>query len=373
MRSHVTVIIKPTHECNLSCKYCCVEKNAATGRMDSKTLENATEQVMKLRRDSIHWIWHGGEPTLMGMDFFEEAIRLQGKYQNGHRIRNSIQTNSTLIDDKFLDFLINNQFSISSSLDGPEEINNLTRVYSDGRGSFKDAWKTIQIIRERGKKIGIICVLTKKNISSIDKIYNFFRENNISLKINPLINIGKAVDNKNELEIEGAEYGIYLVKLFEKWFYEKDIGININPLSNILRSFISGENNIGSCHSSGQSYSCRDNFISIDPLGDVYPCGKFCGVEEYLLGNIHELNLQDILNSTKHIEMDNRCRTLAADGCADACKTCRYIKICSSRCLHNAYLKDRTYNKINPYCSSYKILFNHIEKALNNELKKAEV
>lgn len=123
MHSSLTVVIKPTNECNLSCKYCCVEKTAEQGRMTSATLEKATEQIMTLPgTNRIRWIWHGGEPALMGVDFFEEAVTLQRRYLKGHSVRNGIQSNATLIDDRFLEFLLDNHFAVTSSIDGPEEI-----------------------------------------------------------------------------------------------------------------------------------------------------------------------------------------------------------------------------------------------------------
>jgi len=213
MHSSLTVIIKPTNECNLSCKYCCVEKTAERGRMTSATLEKATQQIMTLPgRDRIRWIWHGGEPALMGVDFFEEAVKLQSRYQNRHLLRNGIQTNATLLSESLLEFLLDNHFVITSSIDGPEEINNLTRTYPDGRGAFKDAWRAIERIREKTKetsidgsngasRIGIICVLSRKNIAKIDQVYQFFRENNLSVKMNPLIPAGKAVDDLTGLSL----------------------------------------------------------------------------------------------------------------------------------------------------------------------------
>jgi uncharacterized protein len=374
MGSNITAIIKPTHECNLSCKYCCVEKSAEQGRMTSATLEKVIQQIMTLPgREWIHWIWHGGEPALMGVDFFEEAVKLQSRYQNGHHLRNGIQSNATLIDDKFLDFLMDNYFTITSSIDGPEELHNLTRIYPDGRGSFKDAWKGIQRIREKMKEMaidgnngsshmGIICVLSRKNITKLDQVYQFFRENNVSVKMNPLIPAGRAVDDLTGLGIGPAEYGSALVRLFETWFYEPEVGIDVNPLSDALRSCLT--NTSAGCQFSG---SCRDSFISIGPKGDVYPCGRFNGSKDFWLGNIHEENLKDILKSRKHLEMGERCKTID-----DECSACDYLDVCGSGCMYNAYIGNGSLSKKDPYCASYKLLFERIAEAIRSELDEAE-
>ncbi len=374
MNPNINVIIKPTNECNLACEYCYVDKNCENKQMDSRTLELSIKNVMSLPgKSNIRWIWHGGEPTLMGKSFYEEAVGLQKKYLNKQRLKNSIQTNATLIDNDFLDFFVKNNFSVSTSLDGPEEIHNLTRVYPDGTGSFKDAWAGIQLIRERAKIErsmkkhhiggGITCVLSKKNISKLDEIYSFFLGEDIAININPIINVGNSVDKLNQLEIGDAEYGVALAKLFDKWFYEEKIGIKVKPLSSILESFISNKPRV--CHFEN---SCRDQFISINANGDVYPCGRFDGITPYLLGNINEENLVGILNSTKHIQMKER-----ASEMADNCNTCEYINLCNSGCMHNAYIRNRRNAKRDHYCPSYKILFSHIRNALEKELIDGEI
>lgn len=371
MNPNINVIVKPTNECNLACEYCYVDRNCENKKMDSRTLELSIKDVMALPdKSNIRWIWHGGEPTLMGKGFYEEVVSLQKTYQRNQRIKNSIQTNATLIDDDSLDFFVKNDFSVSTSLDGPEEIHNFTRVYPDGRGSFKDAWAGIQLIRERAKRErnrsiggGVTCVLSSKNISRLDEIYSFFLENDIPININPIVNIGNVSDGINKLEIGDAEYGIALTKLFDRWFYEKKIGIEVKPLSSILESFISNKPKV--CHF---DRSCRDQFISIDVNGDVYPCGRFNGVTQYWLGNIHEENLLNILNSTKHVHMKQN--SLDAVG---SCNTCEYINLCNSGCMHNAYMRNKRNTQRDYYCPSYKILFSHIQYALENELICAEI
>ncbi len=372
MGSSITVIIKPTHGCNLSCKYCCVEKGAEHGRMSLRTLEKAIEQVMRLPgRDRIRWIWHGGEPALMGQGFYEEVVKLQLRYRNEHLLSNGVQSNATLIDDRFLDFLLDNNFGLTTSLDGPEEIHNLTRVYPDGRGSFSDVWSFVQEVRKRrinkgikngrgANGIGVICVLSKNNINFIERIYEFFRENKMAFKLNPIINVGRAADDPSGLAIGESDYGIALVKLFNKWFYEKDVGFDVNPLSDILRALVT--NQVGSCQF---GRSCRESFISIGPLGDVYPCGRFGGVKEYWLGNINEKSLIDIIRSEKHQKMDIKSKVI------DDCKNCDYQKLCNSGCMYNAYLGNGAADAKDPYCASYKLLFECVNSALKHELTKA--
>ena len=164
------------------------------------------------------------------------------------------------------------------------------------------------------------------------------------------------------LGIDAAEYGSALVQLFETWFYEPDVGINVNPLTDALRSCLT--NVSAGCQFGG---SCRDGFISIGPKGDVYPCGRFVGVKEFWLGNIHEENLQDILKSRRHIEMGERCKTID-----DECRACEIFDVCGSGCMYNAYIGNGSLSKKDPYCESYRLLFERLTRAVNEELSEAE-
>jgi len=289
-----------------------------------------------------------------------------------------IQSNATLITDNFLDFFEKNNFHLGSSLDGPEDIHNLTRIYPDGRGSFKDAWAGIQKIKQRNKALekrvsgserpqhlggGAIVILTRKNINKIEEIYNFFKFNKMPIKINPLIRAGKAKELYEDLSIGAKEYGKCLLKLFDKWFYEKEEGIDIDPLSDILGNLMTGKPvgcNFGS--------SCREGFISIGPDGDIYPCGRFDGLKKYWLGNINKDKLSDVLKSKKHEVMLNR-NFKTVKGCF----SCNYSNICNAGCMHSAFLRRGNLNDRDYYCPSYKILFEHLEKAITLEIQKAKV
>jgi uncharacterized protein len=343
--------------------------------MDSNTLELAIKNVMTLPgKKYFRWIWHGGEPTLMGIDFFKEAVSIQNRYLDDRKVINCIQTNATLLNGEYIDFFDKNKFTVSSSLDGPEEIHNLTRVYPNGKGSFKDAWKGIQLIKEKNKELeksgknyhigkGVACVLSKSNIDRVFDIYSFFLENNIPITLNPLIDFFGKNSHTHGLGIDNNEYGVALIKLFETWFYEDDIGIEVRPFSYILKSFISNKPNI--CLFDN---SCREQFISIDSIGNVYPCGRFGGIDDFLLGNIHEQSLIEIINSNKHFEMKNR-----KIENIDDCKTCEYGKLCNAGCMFNAYMRDASSLTKDYYCESYKFLFDHIKMALIKELKNSEV
>lgn len=370
----LTAIVKPTHECNLACRYCYVEESAENGRMNSKTLQNMTRQLSNFSVEGVNIIWHGGEPLLMGLDFYREAIDIQRNFKEVN-FKNSIQSNATLITNETLDFCEDNRISIGTSIDGPEEIHNLIRIYPNGEGSFKEAWKGLRMIEQRKGKSrggnkrriggGAITILTKMNLDKILEVYNFFKSQGIHIKINPLIKSGRGAENHSDLGISPIEYGKALTKLFDQWFYEKEKGIDVDPLSAILGNQIT--ENPTTCNF---GKSCREEFISVGPQGDVYPCGRFDGIKEYWLGNINQnKDLVEILAESKTNKLLLERSSETVKGCSD----CDYSRICNAGCMHNAYMQRGNILDKDFYCASYQILFKHLEKALNVELNKALV
>jgi uncharacterized protein len=207
--------------------------------------------------------------------------------------------------------------------------------------------------------VGVIVILTKKNISRIRDLYTFFRENKINVKINPLVKSGQARKNYDGLSISSVEYGKAMIQLFDLWFFEKEYDISINPLDLIIGNMIT-EIPFG-CNF---SESCQNNFISIGPLGDVYPCGRFDGVDSFKFGNINKNSLDTILAS------DVRQRLLARTSeTINGCNSCEFRTICNAGCMHSAYVMGGDEMQKDYYCPSYKMLFKHIKKALDAEIK----
>lgn len=364
-----TVIVKPTHNCNMRCRYCYIPPTAERGRMSSLTLQNTIEKPTRFtgKKFETHFIWHGGEPLLVGLPFYQKAVQIEGKLETeGYNISNGIQTNGTLLNGPFLDFFEEHKFGIGLSLDGPEEIHNKTRYYLDGRGTFKDTYRAIQAIKRRQNPrlgCGVICVLNKTNIGDIDTLYQFFHDEEINVKFNPLIKCGRATEHYRELSINPEEYGQVLIWLFDRWFYDKDPRIDVEPLRMIMGNIMTG---IPDGCNFGDS--CQRHFISIGPTGSVYPCGRFDGIPEFCYGNINTDNMEQIEKHKVRESLKHR----GADTVRE-CITCGYREICHAGCMHDAYtIKGNPMDK-DFYCAGHKMIFKHITDALHKELAKAEV
>ncbi len=361
----LVAIVKPTHECNFACKYCYVAEEAENGFMDDETLYQTIKQVIEMNAASqeSEFIWHGGEPLLMGIGFFEKIAEIQQPYLKEHKIKNSVQSNGTLLIEELAAFFAENHFGLGFSLDGPRELNDRTRVYKNGSSAFDDILRGIRLATKKRISAGFITVVNRLNACDVEKLYDFCKEEGLSPKVNPLIKSGRAVSHYDELAITPFEYGRAMIRLFDLWFYDYGSKITIDPFDIIIGNIIS--NSSLGCN---YSVSCQNSFVSIGPLGDIYPCGRFDGVKEFRLGNLHEDGgLESALNSELRKKLQMR-----SIETIKGCDRCEYGRICNCGCMHNAYMirgnaMDRDY-----YCGSYRMVFKHVERALHKELSKAE-
>ncbi|MEK6953342.1 MAG: radical SAM protein [Nanoarchaeota archaeon] len=356
----LSVIAKPTHKCNLKCKYCYIEDYAENGRMSEQLLAQSIERVSSYI-DTSHWIWHGGEPLLMGVDFFRVTKDIQNFYEKkGKVFSNGIQTNGTLITEELLDFVqATHDFDIGTSIDGPKEINDKTRSFPIG-GAFDEIIKGINLLKKRKGSVGAICVVNAYNIKSPEQIYCFFKSNKIHVKFNPLIKSGRANKNLSELEITPKQYGEFLLNMWE--IYNLDciengvVTIDVDPFMEVIGNVI-----IGRPLGCNYSKSCREDFISIGPEGDIYPCGRFDGVKDFWIGNIKTNTIEQAINS----EINNRLKKRGLETIT-GCNQCNSGDICNSGCMHNAYCAGDVMGK-DPYCKSYQMLFKRLNVVVNTE------
>lgn len=361
-----TVIAKVTHNCNLQCKYCYVSDDAEQGYMNKKTLSNLITKIAKLNVDGkTSIIWHGGEPLLMGINFYKSIIDIEKTIPN-HIFSNSIQSNGTLLTEQYLDFFEENKIRIGLSIDGTKFTHDKNRLCKNGNSSFDDALFWVDELKKRKIGGGAICVLNKNTAPYINEIYNFAKEKKINFKFNPQLPAGKAIINE-DLGLTPEELAQVYVNLFDIWFFDDaEYTPRIEPFEGIIKSLGESKNRkhrdiipFGCCFRNNCAYS----FLAIVPNGNVYPCGRFVGDRSFLYGNINDGSLDSILQNNirnKFIERNTGLKE---------CVKCEYNKICNSGCPDHSYLFYENIMHKDPYCYTYKTLFKHIETVLMNELK----
>lgn len=357
----LTAIIKPTHLCNFSCKYC-YNEDKRSPIMNSKTLQKMIKEFFAYIKATegpsiIDFIWHGGEPLISGIDFYEEVVELQHSYGQNVCYKNNIQTNGTLLDRKWIVFLEANKFKVSVSLDGPENIHNRTRVFSNGKGTFRQVMKSIDLLRQSDLKFGVIAVISKSNKNDIDEVYNFFAKEKLNFQIVPLTKLGNAISNFEDLGLNPKEYADPWMKMYDKWFYAKENRYIF------CKDFVNKSVTLlnGICIDCASTEQCAQDNISIDPEGFVYPCGTFSAKKEWRYGNINDDVLSDIMNTGIAVQARNRKKD-------DYCKKCEWEKVCHGGCYSRAANFFGTINRRDYYCPSLKRIYKHINTKLREKL-----
>ena len=356
VRKPLTVIIEPTYNCNLECKYCYVHQNAEKSiRMGEGTLENAITKFAFFngKNEETRFLWHGGEPLFVGLGFYKEVVQIQGKLERkGYKFDNSMQTNGTLINEETAEFFKKYNFSIGLSIDGPKELNNKTRVYKKNknadRGTFDDILNAIHLLREKGNDVGVIITLNKHNINELPLIYRFLKQEKLSAKFNSLLKSGSAIKNYEELAVSPNGHKKAKLEVLDMWINDED-PIHLTDFELMARNVL----NKGKGCECYFSDSCQKSFISVGPDGDIYPCGEFNGNEKFRYGNINQDSIEKILLSPIRQQLLKRAKNIKQ------CTGCEYQELCNGGCMSNAHAFSGNVANKDPYCSVYKTLFGY--------------
>lgn len=354
-------IIKPTNQCNMACKYCYANHECCGQSMDDLILETVISSVSKniTKGQKINFIWHGGEPLTLGLDFYRKITNFQRKYCRGLKVSNIIQTNGTLLDNNSVRFFIDNGFSISISLDGPKYIHDANRKFQNGKGTFNQVMKSISLLHKYGIDVGAVTVLTKEALPNIKEIYNFMKSVGVRFRINPIVYLNRK--GHSDSMFTPLEYATAMCELFDLWFFD-DEPLYVDPINQITGNMISCVT-CGCCFGGG----CIKNVVCIDMDGNIYPCGQFAGHSEFCIGNILTDTLKDILNKPLSVEIMSR-----SSGLINRCRSCEFVNICNSGCTASALMNEKGILAPDYYCAGRKILFSHIRERIDDEIKRVK-
>jgi uncharacterized protein len=341
--SSLNIIFQLTDKCVLSCKYCFAKgahkNNLATFKTD--VLEKAIKQAFDTRHDHIVFEWTGGEPLLVGVDFFQQVVWLQKKYAT-KPYDNGVQTSGYLLDKKLIDFLIENDFSISTTVDGTEQIHNQNRPANGNVPSFEKVQKTRKYIMDKGKNCGFISTITKNNLGHEKEMLDLFRIMNIhSFHSNPYIYFSKNKVKDDKIALTNEDYAKYFIAQFNAWFDSGKVEPIPSTIDYFLQCLINEKpSNNTLCTFGGR---CLTNFIALTPNGDAYKCPKFTGSQNMILGNINQQDIKDILSTES--EIMNRLieeRITSINSCKS--KKCKFFYICNGGCPYYSFIKSNGEN-----------------------------
>ncbi len=360
MSNKLTYILFPTWQCNLNCLYCYASEKLDGASMCLETLDLVHKRIYENDQEykKSRIIWHGGEPSLLGIRFFEYVINIQNKYSN-HIFENSVQTNCAMKNTDILEFWIENGFKIGISYDGNKTVQSKTRIYHNGKSSNTRVMSNINYLQKRNIKFGLISVINSYSVNDPKGYYSSIRTiAPNSVRINPLVPIGNATRNV-DIHISPIEYGEFLIAILNYWICEPQVSFIIEPLSDMLQSLITKKP-----RSCAFLNDCTNFFIGIDPYGNISPCGRL-SKNDFYFGNIYNQSISDAIQS----DASKNFRRYAAERLSQ-CYGCELLPICNGGCFSNTLLLDNLNSSISNkdyYCDSYRMLYNYMYQLLTKE------
>ena len=377
------VMLKPVGAaCNLACNYCYyleksnLYKHQPKRQMSEELLERFVKDYIEAQTmNEVVFTWHGGEPTLRPLSFYQKAVELQKKYAGGRVIHNSLQTNGTLLTDEWCRFLKANNWLVGISIDGPEELHDRYRRDSQGKPSWKRVMEGIRLLQHYGVEWNAMAVVNCYNADHPQAFYRFFKSIGCQyIQFTPIVerNVQHA-DGRHLASINDADdapvtdfsvtpeqWGSFLCGLFDEWV-KQDIGrVFVQIFDSMLANWVGVAP--GSCI---YAKECGHAGV-MEYNGDVYSCDHFV-FPQYKLGNINEHTLIEMLYGEKQ----RRFSQLKYNKLPRQCKECRWAFACHGECPKNRFVNDRYGNPgLNYLCAGYRRFFEHIAPTMD-EMKKA--
>lgn len=310
------VILKTTTACNLKCGYC----SARAGEGERQDLgagecEKIAKQLPELLEpdESVSWLWHGGEPTLLDP---AEFSRLQGVLStlNGHPQRVQMQTNCLEISSDWIDALLKHDVSVGVSLDGPASLHDPNRKTADGAGSHASVRQNALALAEAGVPVSLLCTLGPGHMGKASEIADWLEEMAMPVRFNPLNRLGRAQNS-----LSNRDYFGFLRDIFAECI-KRRLAISIQPLEWMISAILNGHE----AHECSYSGDCGRRFFSLGPGGEVSACSRL----GHTFGNIHRQTLAEIWQGAPWRKLRQRAE-LPGRG---KCGTCAIWRLCHGGC-----------------------------------------
>lgn len=352
----VSVLIKPASGmCNMSCDYCfyCDETSkrsqASYGFMSEVTLKNVIRKTILNAQGAAHYMFQGGEPTLIGISFFQKVLYYQKHYNKKQvAVYNAVQTNGTLLNENWCRFLSENKFLVGLSIDGTKEIHDGLRHTASGGSTFHKAVRAAQLMDQFHVEYNILTVVTPMIANQVGEVYSFYQKQGWRYQqyIPCLDPLGED-HGRLPYSLPPRLYGRFLIDLFSLWY--RDVQKGRAPYNRQFENYIS----IAAGYYPASCDQCGVCSIQnvVEANGNVYPC-DFYMLDEYLLGNFNENNFSQINQKRSEIGFIERSYLLSA-----RCRDCKYHWICKGGCQRNRDYNPDSNTYENYFCESYRMFF----------------
>jgi uncharacterized protein len=375
------VIAKPAGpKCNLRCEYCFYLKKEelypgeTNWKMSDETLEAYVRQYFAAQSplvEEIDFAFQGGEPTLMGIEFYERLLTFQQKHlPDGKRVHNSLQTNGILLDDRWCEFLKKNDFLVGLSIDGPRDLHDKYRLDHAGAGTFDSVSAALNLLQKHEVEFNALICVNRHNADHALDVYRFFRKRDVQfLQFIPIVepipekglgtfyaeNEKRLLTPISDRSVTPEQLGKFLINVFEEWVWN-DVG----------RIFVRDFDQSLSAWSGAGATLCVyapecGRATAIEHNGDIYACDHFVD-PQHLLGNIHETPISVMANSPEQ-EAFGRAKK---DLLPQACLACPFLNACNGGCPKDRLViqEGEPDRPLNYLCDGFKAYFEHIEPCM---------
>jgi len=361
-KPHLGILLKPTSsDCNLTCDYCYyrgvreIYPDADRPRMSLEVLEEVCLQYRALQPADIKLGWQGGEPTLMGLDFFKKAIEVESRNARaGDCWGNSLQTNGLTLDDDWCGFFARHHFLVGLSVDGPAELNG-TRRFRNGRPTHDLVMRAAECLKKHQCEFNILVVVSAANVGQPEAVLRFLTEN--ELRFSQCIPCTEPAGDGGRLtphSITGDQWSDFMIRFFEAWVAHDDPGYYNRHVDNWLHLYL------GLPPESCEYRPDCSNLVTVEWNGDVYPCDFFVQ-ERYRMGNVLEDTLEHMLQGRPFRDF-----VKLAEQAPAMCGDCRWMWACNGGCWRQRG-KLGLDGQAKPYmCEANQRIFEHVFDKLDS-------
>jgi uncharacterized protein len=356
-----TLLIKPSgSDCNIDCAYCFYKNRApqigqGRQRMSDEVLEKMTRDYLSLGFPMNSFSWQGGEPTLMGLDFFKRAVQLQKQYgQSGQEVGNAIQTNGILLDESWCRFLHESKALVGISCDGPQAYHDHYRKDLGGHGTWQRVLRGIKNCHTFQVEFNCLILVNRLTGDHAKEILDFFLEQKVQfLQFIPCVEVDPQTGEVTGFSVTPQQYGDFMCHAFDRWLEIGPTEISIRDFESMVNFYVTGQHSI--CTFGRQ---CAD-YIVIEHQGDAYPCDFF--VEPALkLGNIFETPIDALASNGAKRRFARKKQKMHSK-----CLLCSHLDICRGGCMKDRLpLGNAGSTPLSYFCESYKQFFDHAKPRL---------
>ncbi|WP_312519417.1 radical SAM/SPASM domain-containing protein [Anaerospora sp.] len=340
---HLNVLVMPTNACNMNCVYCFHKQHYENSDfMNLETIKQLFSITLPFYK-KVTFLWHGGEPMLMGQDFYKSVLSLQ-KGSNC-KIINSMQTNLTLMNPEFAAFMCDNGISVSGSYDG---IRN-----ADLRGNDEAILRGRKMILDRGGRCGTIMVVSQRNIDNLIESYNFFKENQMNYSLNFYV---PSIDSRNpSLELHEDEAIWRMKEFYDYWRYDRECNIEVSFFRQLIDFILFRKKTLCSFT------SCLGRWVGVRHDGEIVPCNRYFP-PKYSFGNVFDYsNIRGAFESEGFVNILSEAIIRR-----DKCKSCEIYDFCNGGCNHVSYNETGIENNEGVSCKILKSVYLYIKDSIDN-------